>query len=472
MSPTSTKIARRRRRGFTLVELMVSLVAGLIIAMAVVGLAKAATATFHEEARLSNVEGAVRIASERIRQDLTRAAFMSTGNIRLARSNNDGPPRVPQHLRIAVPRGLAATGTSGSRYNGLNDLAGIRIVVGGSGGFPIGAFAGSQGPNNLATNNTLNPDAFFVSGNLSTDDSYQGMVVGAGVLAGGCGGQAVHIRRNADAAVRRLLDQTSPIAAMQAAFAPVAGRDFAARIVDSQGCHHYAPVCAVSIDGSGLCAPGDVCGVIHLRAAAAGDAILDPATSMDNCGAAEGSPVTINPVRTVRYYIGANTDAALATDPNVEPNGNKFNLYREMMDSADPPQPIPGGREIVTEFAIDLKLGITVDDPGTPAPNNMRVFEMDSDPGGGAGVIDTWTAAASVTNPNGPGPQRVRSVRYRIATRSAIADRTANLIVPPGAPFLARYCIENAAPAACKKFARVRTIVSEVALMNQLGMTY
>jgi len=60
-------------------------------------------------------------------------------------------------------------------------------------------------------------------------------------------------------------------------------------------------------------------------------------------------------------------------------------------------------------------------------------------------------------------------VRYRLATRSALADRNANLIVPPGAPFLARYCIENAAPATCKKFARVRTIVSEVAAHEPAG---
>ena len=48
----------------------------------------------------------------------------------------------------------------------------------------------------------------------------------------------------------------------------------------------------------------------------------------------------------------------------------------------------------------------------------------------------------------------------------------ANLASVPGAPYLTRYCVENQLPADCKKYARVRTVVSEVALTNQMGMTY
>ena len=111
---------------------MVSLVAGLIVVIAVVGIARAATTTFYEAARMSSTEGAVRTASERLRQDLSRAAYMSTGNIRLSR---DGQGAVQLSQKIAVTDPTNAT--TGSRYAALNNLQSVHVVVGGSGNFPI-----------------------------------------------------------------------------------------------------------------------------------------------------------------------------------------------------------------------------------------------------------------------------------------------------------------------------------------------
>lgn len=444
---------RSRNRGFTLVELMVSLVAGLIVTIAVVGLARAATTTFFEAARIASVEATVRTASERLRQDLLRASYMSTGNIRLAR---DGAGGVPMSHKIAVANPSAVGGFGGSRYNALNDLQGVRIIVGGSGTFPI-ANAGTAGPNALSLNNVLNPDAAILGGNFTTDDSYQGTFSTTG---GSCpGGQMVTLNSLADAAVRRLVSGVSPLASTQAAFTPVPGRKFAARVVDARGCQHYVVVCAVTATAAGA--------VINLEQDTASGPALLPGTAT-NCGARDTEPVTINPVQRVRWYIGPNTDTLLAPATDVEAAGNKFNMYRDFLDAADPPAPIVPMRQIVAEYAADLKFGITVAD----ATNALQVFEMDTDLGGGSGAIDTWTQTASTTTAGQPGPQRVRSVRFRIATRAAIADRTAGLLVPPGAPYLTRYCIEAQPVATCKKFARVRTVVSEVALMNQLGMTY
>src|SRR5205823_2689367 len=70
----SRMMRERSDQGFTLVELMVSLVAGLIVTIAVVGLARAATTTFFEAARIASVESTVRNASERLRQDLARSS--------------------------------------------------------------------------------------------------------------------------------------------------------------------------------------------------------------------------------------------------------------------------------------------------------------------------------------------------------------------------------------------------------------
>ena len=114
-----------RQGGYTLVELMVALVAGLSVAMAVVGVSKEATNTFHEEARVSaRARMGLRVAMERLRMDLQRAAFMSTGNIL-------GDP--------LVARSATYTGTLPNLSNmganipySMQTLAGIRLNWGGA----------------------------------------------------------------------------------------------------------------------------------------------------------------------------------------------------------------------------------------------------------------------------------------------------------------------------------------------------
>ena len=84
--------SRLRRRGFTLVELLVAMVAGLIVALAIVGLSKEANTTFQEETRIASAEAQLRTALDRLRSDLQRTSYMSTANLladpQLARNTN------------------------------------------------------------------------------------------------------------------------------------------------------------------------------------------------------------------------------------------------------------------------------------------------------------------------------------------------------------------------------------------------
>jgi hypothetical protein len=69
------------------------------------------------------------------------------------------------------------------------------------------------------------------------------------------------------------------------------------------------------------------------------------------------------------------------------------------------------------------------------------------------------------------GPHRIRSIQYRVTGRAALPDRTADM--PRDAPgYIYRYCISGGPLADCTRFARARTIVSEVALLNQARFTY
>ncbi len=440
-------LARKRSRGFTLVELMVSLVAGLIVTIAVVGLARTATTTFFEEARLSTVEATVRSASERLRQDLSRTAYMATGNLPLAGSNV-----APASPALAVPYGQRIShvaGSSPSRYGSITDnLQGIRLIPGGSA-------TATNAPNGLGTLNGLNPDELYLTGNFTTDDAYRGRISGNTIVSTVLD----------DPAVARLIAGPDPNLAVRNAFAPgspPAGAIYQtlARVVDARGCASFV----VLTDASGTAAGATF---TFLAPSDGYTPILTPDQDNGGCGASPQEEVTINPVQIVRWYIGP-TSFALRPDPAVDDYQNKFDLYREFRTPSNGPIPTPGGPQVVAEYAVDLKFGFTVDDPSTAVlpPANRTILDMDNP--ADAVKIAAYTQPVSGTASGAPGPQRVRSVRYRLATRAALPDRSAPLPIAPFAPYIVRYCTE----ATCKHTARVRTIMSEVSLTNQSRMTY
>ncbi len=51
-----------------------------------------------------------------------------------------------------------------------------------------------------------------------------------------------------------------------------------------------------------------------------------------------------------------------------------------------------------------------------------------------------------------------------------MADRTTDVPLAAGPPYLARYCMQGATP--CAEYARVRTVISEVVLLNQAKANY
>lgn len=454
--------AQRRARGFTLVELMVSLVAGVIIAIAVVGLAKAATTSFHEQVRLTTVEQSVRNAANRLRYDLTKVSFMGTGNIKLASG-----PNVPYGHRVAVN----GSGQSGDRYGTMTkDLQGIRIRVG-KGTLP------TQGTLGLATNNGLSPDELLVVGNMTTDDQYVGTWEPSG---GSCGGGQITLRAAADPANARLINGSAQNVIN--AFTPAPGMTFLARVVDEAGCQHFVTVnqaAAPTATGPNAYATIDLCNG-NDNTSVLWAHLPDPTDTRlagpkgTGCGVDPLGTVRISPLHRVRWFLAKNTDPLLDPPPAIGDADSMFMLYRGFEDASG--TLIPQLTQVVAEYAIDLKFGIAVDDSSQVPPANIRVFDLDSDTQGegGGGPIDLWTnnASATTAGPGQPGPQRIRSVKFRVSTRAPLADRTANLSLLPGTPYITRYCLEAAAPATCTKFARVRTIVSEVALINQARMAY
>jgi prepilin-type N-terminal cleavage/methylation domain-containing protein len=455
----------RAARGFTLTELMVSLVMGLIVALAAVGLARTATTTFHEQARSTTTEMALRMASNRLRMDLMRTSYMSTGNIVL-------DPKVAK---------LEAAGTDPTqvpRYTDLLNLRGIKIDE------TMKSSDGGAIPATLTTNG-IYPDALELVGNFTSDDAYTGTIQtgAAGASAdGSCSNaQTIMLDTAADASTFTLgggsstgvVDPAVLTANAKAAFMPAAGKRFLAQVTDAIGCNHYVPVCDVVVTGASprpvlqvmVEGPSGSRAVLYSNAKA-----TDQAPVARNCGASDGGKVTIAPLMRVRWSLSPSTSTNLAADPGIESADKKVDLKRETLDFS-------GGTvftEVIAEYMVDMKFGIVIDDPaaGGVGAARQKVIDIPVDKADINGdTIDKVTAGSDSVKAGYPGPQRVRAVRYRLSARTSVPDRLEDLPVDAG-QIRARYCVDDTLSPCTKGWARVRTVTSEVVLTNQAGMFY
>jgi prepilin-type N-terminal cleavage/methylation domain-containing protein len=458
--------------GFTLIELMVSMAAGLVVALAVVNLSREATTTFHEETRIAATEMQLRTAVDRLRADLARAAFMSTGNIFIdpTINLNDVNNRLGNYT-TNVNQGRYSSPTAYQSASGdmsLYDLAGIRLFEGGGGVYtPL-----TLSTVNFGTTTALNPDTIEIGGDLTGVE-----LLAIGTAPNGatspitsgtsvCGGaQTINLDVTNTPALWRLVGMSPTAnpanygAALQAAFQPVAGASFIVRIVDDNTRQvQYAATCASQT----------------VFWASGGQPHIDLDTNSNVVGlTGQGIQATVNPVQIVRWQIQQST---LNADAGT---GAKYDLVRQFLDAYGAPA---GTGEVI---AVDLKFAFTFDTVAATSnytanyaaakTPTLRVnsFEKTDNTIDNATVAgDVANSIASQTVPTGPYPQRIRSVRVRLATRAAIFDRTDALSA--GAPYLYRYCVN---PVGCagtppQEYARTRTLISEVATPNQASLFF
>jgi prepilin-type N-terminal cleavage/methylation domain-containing protein len=436
----------RRARGFTLIELMVALIAGLFVALAVVGLSAQATNTFHEEARTASSEMTLRTAVERLRADLQRAGYMSTGNIQT-------------DTYIAHAPGSPNMATAGP-FTALYRLAGIRLYSSGSSAnAPLSVTAG------------FTPDAIELSGNYTSTDDY--VVRYADSAASSCGGTRLWLAADSPA-MWRILSQSNPDASLEAAFQPVQGYQFIARIADDTGHFQYLPTCT-----------GKAAGVSGGAGIAATPYIdLDPtmtlltASATKTNGGASGLGVgrlRVNPVQTVRWEIRPiNTtqagDAPFAqlVTPATSDGGtsDKYELFRTYLDVTGALTPAP---EIVAEYAVDLKFAFSADTGLISAtPRTLTVYGFTD--ANNAVIANDVTVNITAT------PQRIRSVHFRLSTRSAVADRAETYVAPQAnlqqLAYPTRYCVLAACVSGQTGWARIRSITSETSTPNLAKLFY
>jgi type II secretory pathway pseudopilin PulG len=448
-------LLRRGSRGFTLIELTVALLAGLLVAMALVQVSKEANNTFHEEVRAAAAQMSLRVAMERVRNDLMQVAYMSTGNVY-------GDPN------IARPTGLGPLGNLALPVPALSRLAGIQLQFGGS--------TGLTAP--LSGINGLNPDSIDLGGNYSSPDEFVGQIGGSCTgLGGGCGGQTVCLEWTTSAAMWRIRLSANPAQTLQSYFnpsfynanPPPGATNFMARLTYADtGLYNYLVTCP----GAGTTTWSGGAATVNISPATR---ILRTADTKGHGGAGgfAAAQVVISPVEIVHWQIQA--AAGLPAGPNAYNvtlgDPNEYVLTRSYVDAFANVYD-PTTLEVVSEYAVDLKFAFTVDNqipvsnpPGVFTTNPFLYLPLDS------ATNQNW--ANPVANPYNPqGPNRIRSVRVRAAIRTAFPDRTVNVLPVPntGQPYMYRYNIPGTPNGL--QWARVRTGVTEVSLPNQAGLNW
>jgi prepilin-type N-terminal cleavage/methylation domain-containing protein len=472
---------RAAQSGFTLVELTVAMVAGLIVALGIVSLSRAATRTFNEEIRSSAAESALRTALDRLRSDLQRAAFMSTGNVQS--DNMINRPVANTNNLPSVPASFA----------GLRSLSAIQVGYQGS-------FLQNTIPQSAQQTPALAPDWIQIGGNMTCAEQFDVAMIMP--VAGTC--QQIMLSP-VSASIYRVVTAGIGTAAgaqqLSNVFAPVAtggtSNQFMVRLLDNQGCAQYLATCP------GMASPA---GITNGQPFVWVDAVNTPIltaqsgvqTTCTLSGYAAGT-AWVNPVQLVRWEIMSTADEATRApqyanglgsilqgnnglnNANVDPL--KYDLVRSFVDASG--GPIAATTEVVAEYAVDLNIAFTVDTTNYGVSPNPTLVSYSFDDGGLS--AQNWAMDVSKLNPppaSPPtlaGPQRIRAARARVVTRASMADRTE--YIPPvmgqfgTQAFMYRYCVN---PAGCpttgaqniEQWARTRTATTEVTLFNNANWTY
>ncbi|WP_437512232.1 PilW family protein [Sorangium sp. So ce1099] len=415
------------QRGFTLVELLVAMAAGLVVSLAAFLLSKNATRFFQNEARASASHLAATIGLNRLAADLQRAAYLSARNIQTDNQVCGNRPVTP---------------------SGLRHLAGIAIQRQGS----VFLHPSELGQSIV---NGLWPDAIVIGGSLNTTEVFASRVVNdSGTW---------YVQLLDSAAMRRTNNRAQGGGlSLQDIF--LEGRIL--RISRPNQKHIYAVIDRLE--------PGNV---VYLKSPPGVPTMED---TPDSCGLPlTGGNAWVSVISRVRYDIRSLVGKPTSYAPLVAPitpeltgDNGRTELVRVELDDED--QEIDGTLEVIAEYAVDLKFGISAVQ-ATPVLQETDP-QITRYPIAATDNANVYTIAAANDQP-GARPQDVRSVQIRLSTRTRAPDRDVGFPVGPDGRRL-RFLIpgivagvntptDTVPDGAPPVFARMRTLYADVALPNQ-----
>lgn len=418
--------ARRNARGFTLVELIVALTAGIAVAGAAYVLSKASMNMFESEARMSQAQFGATMGMNRLSGDIQRAGFMSNPNF------------------VSEP-GRACGSTAP-----FNNVKAVQVQ-------PDASVATTP----ISAANGLTPDRLRLMGNMATTELFVFRTIQ---------NRDVYLQMDEGAMQRTLAATKNGGPPLRELFMP--GRYV--RLVDKNGKETYAQIASISCNGGG--SPCDVWNVTDAK-------ITLDRTPPSNvtCGAWVAGGL-INPVSIVDYWVGRPTVAThgitpaaadlIAIDATIASqsgdNGRTELVRTELFDNGGAlvvfPPAYPGAppsSEIIAEYAVDLSIGATARSGTGPNPGIQR-YDGDVD----------GAAIAALTAAN---PQRFVGLRVRVSTRTRTPDRDGAIVTNPRARFDVfgvHTGFSHNGSGTSTHFARVRSLTQDITLPNLSGITW
>jgi prepilin-type N-terminal cleavage/methylation domain-containing protein len=422
---TNRRAQRGARSGFTLIELMVALTAGLFFSVVVFMFMRDASRYFQRETRLADATMSTVVAFERLKADITRAGYLAS------------PLLVKDPKRCPKPPAALATGGWPS-FLPLSQMGALYIARG-AGGATLGAPGQA-----LLTANGLTPDRIRMYGNYQTAEQFPVEGIGDGL------GATVTVQLRAQSgALRRLgYNPAAPDVTLLTNAFPT-GR--ALRVVSPEGEEQYSIILNVVADGVGN--PLITLDQANLR--------LLYKESFAICGIrGGGAGYLVNTVNIIEYNLN---DTLVATDPNYQDLrlGNagepwaRIDLVRSELDPRNG-NVIANTSELIAEYAVDLRFGVT-------AVTN-RVTGVMGTFAPGDGGMDPYVTQGAILGSNN-GPHYIRGVRAQLSVRTRAPDRDANVpaaLLPAGGLYRVMLPPNN-------DFARVRTLSTTIAIRNTRG---
>lgn len=422
MNERSERAARagvkRARRGFTLVELIVAMSAGLLVSLATMIISKNATRFFQHEARISAAQLAATLGMSRLTADLQRASFLGP------RNNLTDKKLCKEGVVLPAP---------------INNLSGLAIQVGGS----VAAHPADLAQGATAENG-MQPDSVLLSGSFDTIERFaiQEKVDGVGNTT---------ITLQNDGAMARLRAQIPAGKLLTDVIGPIFKAGRILRFIDNgKGqLDVYGYISGVAVDM--------VDGVEVVKVTVAAPPALPKKLANSTCGLLANSRGTfVSVLSRVRYDLrslkghatyGPLVASLAGTPDSVSGDDTRTELVRVELNNDDSEDVT--SLELVSEYAVDLKFGVTKG----PAEGAATFFDPK-----GLTTLDFGDAAVATT------PELVRAVQVRLSTRSRAPDRDTPL-ASGGRPY--RFAVKPAPLAT--RFARMRTLFATVNLASQSG---
>jgi len=394
---------RRREQGYTLVELLISILLTSIVVSALYAVSRTATETFNQQQRTAEMQLRLRFAMEQIRADLSRAGYMSTPN-----SVTD--PRV-------CPRPTTA-------YQGLEILR------------------TSPNPTVLPTDNLyINPITLRMTGNYVTADEY---------TVAGVSGSTVSLQNQSPQWTR---------VQSQAEFNRIFGTAMSPRLIrimSTSGQMQFA----VSMGGTWVNSSSTGLPTLLLTTTPLVQGAGASASSAGaGCGLAGlGVGATVAPIMMVEYQIGSLAARLGELYPaDSAARAAKTDLIRREYDLRPAPEEIVTAARLVGEYAVDFDATVAYD-IGNPSNSIVAQPAMRTLAFGDS----TITSLVGAVTGGAARPQQVRSLIVRLSIRDREQEPGFGWVARGTTSALTRFRVYDNRTGA----ARVRSLVTEIAVPN------